>query len=367
MASISRRDDGRWRARYRDEAGKEHARHFRRKVDAQRWLDEVTAAVVTGTYVDPSAGRITVSAFYAIWSARQVWAPGTHVAMSLAVRGATFAQLEMRLVRRSHVEYWIKQMIADGLAPGTVHTRVQNLRSVFRGAVRDRVIATDPSEGVTLPRRRRVEHTMTIPTPAEVGRLISAADPRFAAFIAVCAFAGLRLGEAAGLQIGDADFLRRRIRVSRQVQRGLDRTADIRPPKHGSERTVVVPDRLLTMLGTHVEAFLADGDRDRWFFPTPAGTPPHQNTVGHLWRRAQAGAGLTGIRLHDLRHFFASGLIASGCDVVTVQRALGHASATTTLNSYSHLWPDADDRTRAATDSLMAASLDLPADHLRTR
>ena len=52
--------------------------------------------------------------------------------------------------------------------------------------------------------------------------------------------------------------------------------------------------------------------------------------------------------LHDLRHFYASGLIAAGCDVVTVQRALGHAKATTNLETYSHLWPSAEDRTRAA-------------------
>jgi hypothetical protein len=52
--------------------------------------------------------------------------------------------------------------------------------------------------------------------------------------------------------------------------------------------------------------------------------------------------------------------------VVTVQRALGHASATTTLNTYGHLWPDAEDRTCAATDGLMAAALDDPADFLRT-
>ena len=59
-------------------------------------------------------------------------------------------------------------------------------------------------------------------------------------------------------------------------------------------------------------------------------------------------------------------VIASGCDVVTVQRALGHASATTTLNTYGHLWPDAEDRTRAATDGLMSAAIDFAADSLRT-
>jgi len=57
MASIKKRPDGRWRARYRDEAGKEHARHFGRKVDATRWLDEQTASIVRGDYVD-RAGTI---------------------------------------------------------------------------------------------------------------------------------------------------------------------------------------------------------------------------------------------------------------------------------------------------------------------
>jgi len=163
--------------------------------------------------------------------------------MSLAVRTATFTDVELRLLRRSHVESWVKQMTAAGLAPGTVHTRVQNVRAVLRGAVRDRVIATDPSDGVTLPRRRRREHAMSIPTPRQVGALLASADERFTTFIAVCAFGGLRLGEAAALQVGDVDFLRRRVVVSRQVQRGPHGTAELRAPKHGSERTVVVPTR----------------------------------------------------------------------------------------------------------------------------
>jgi hypothetical protein len=123
MASIARRPDGTYRPRYRDADGKEHARHFKRKTDAQRWLDEVTATLVTNMYVDPKAGRVTLSAFYAAWSARQVWAPGTELAMSLAVRRASFTDVELRLLRRSHVESWVKQMTAAGLAPGTVHTR----------------------------------------------------------------------------------------------------------------------------------------------------------------------------------------------------------------------------------------------------
>ncbi len=57
--------------------------------------------------------------------------------------------------------------------------------------------------------------------------------------------------------------------------------------------------------------------------------------------------------IHTLRHTFASNLIASGCDVFTVQRALGHAQPPITLNTYSHLWPSAEDKTRTATADFM--------------
>ncbi|WP_368666242.1 tyrosine-type recombinase/integrase [Micromonospora sicca] len=69
-----------------------------------------------------------------------------------------------------------------------------------------------------------------------------------------------------------------------------------------------------------------------------------------------------------LRHYFASGLIAQGCDVVTVQRALGHANPAVTLKTYSHLWPTAEDKTRKAAAALMAETLtsDSSADYLRT-
>ncbi len=69
MASIMKRGNGQWRARYRDDVDREHAKHFDRKVDAQQWLNEVTASLVTGTYVDPRAGSVTFERFYAQWSA----------------------------------------------------------------------------------------------------------------------------------------------------------------------------------------------------------------------------------------------------------------------------------------------------------
>jgi len=366
MASIKQRPDGVWRARYRDDTGREHAKHFKLKRDADRWLVEQQAKVHTGTHVDRRAGTVTLAEYFASWSERQVWEPTTARAMDLAVRTCTFVDVELAKVRRSHVETWVKAMQTRGLAASTIRTRVNNVRAVLRAAVRDRVIASDPSDAVTLPRTRKTEHAMQIPTPAAVSALLTASEDHFAPFIALCAFAGLRLGEAAALQVGDIDFLRRQIHVRRQVQRVNGSAVRISPPKYGSERAIAAPDELLAVLARHIEEHGVRGE-EGWLFVGAHGDPPHQNTVGHRWRTTLTAAKLSGIRLHDLRHFYASGLIAAGCDVVTVQRALGHARATTTLNTYSHLWPTAEDRTRAAAADLMRSSLQDSADSLRTK
>jgi integrase len=132
--------------------------------------------------------------------------------------------------------------------------------------------------------------------------------------------AGLRLGEAAALQFDDVDFDGGLLQVQRQVQRAGGKTVEIRLPKYGSERAVPMPEELAAILRRHEDL----GHLNGWMFAGSEPDPPHQNTVGARGRATLKRAGLDGIRLHDLRHFYASGLIADGCDVVTVQRALGH-------------------------------------------
>src|SRR5215471_14317946 len=101
MASIAKRPDGRWRARYRDASGKEYARHFKRKVDAQRWLDSVTVAIETGAYVTPRAGNVTVGE----WSERWLM---TKVNLKETTR-ATYKQL----LRKHVLPTWEKAKLAE--------------------------------------------------------------------------------------------------------------------------------------------------------------------------------------------------------------------------------------------------------------
>jgi hypothetical protein len=141
-------------------------------------------------------------------------------------------------------------------------------------------------------------------------------------------------------------------------------TAVILPPKQGSERVVYVAEELVQVLARHVEAIGVFG-AEHWLFGY-GGTYFNRNSAADRWRQVREIAGIGEFTLHDLRHFYASGLIADGCDVVTVQRALGHAVPSITLNTYSHLWPTAEDKTRTAGSRLIAAALGDSADSLRT-
>ncbi len=361
MGNIAKRPNGMWRARYRDANGKEHASHHEKKGAAERWLVKQEAAVLTGTWVDPSAGRVTFRGYFDDWLTNRIYEDTTRRAVILAVNTTTFAEMPLSAIRRRHIEGWVKHLSAvRGLKPGTIHTRMNYVRKVFKAAAADQIIAHDPCDGVSLPATARRAASMRVPTTEDVGRLLRGAGEDFQSFVALCAFAGLRLGEAAALQLDDVDFPRRLLHVRRQVQRLGGGEVELRAPKYGSARNVPLSDGLTAMLAQHVgrRDLRAGVDGSAFIFATPAGTPPHQNTVGHQWRRTLGAAGLTDIKLHDLRHFYASGLIHDGCDVVTVQNALGHAKPTTTLNTYAHLWPTAEDRTRNSSAKLLQQALE---------
>ena len=226
-----------WRGSYRDEAGKQHTKSFKRQVDAKRWVATEESKVVRGDWIDPAAGKITFATFYTDWAPRQVWLSSTRENADLATAGVTFGDMPLRSIRRSHVEAWVKNMTAR-LAPTTIDTRFTIVRGVFRAAVADRLIASDPTIGVVLPRKRKAEAAMSIPTSADVAKVLRAAEPErrpksrpgFTAYVALCAFAGLRRGEALGVQVGDIDFLGRKLRVTRQLQRA--KSADVEAGKN---------------------------------------------------------------------------------------------------------------------------------------
>lgn len=169
--SVNRRKDrpDTWQARLRGPDGRVISKCFSKRSLAMSWYSEQLAARERGQLIDPRDSKITLRQFYDEWSQRQVWERNTTSAMNLSIRSATFADVPLGRIRRSHLEKWIKQLVADGKAPSTIHTRFVNVRFVLRAAVRDRLIASPippiPPMGVVLPRQRCREAAMRLPTP----------------------------------------------------------------------------------------------------------------------------------------------------------------------------------------------------------
>ena len=362
MASIQKRPNGKYLVRWRNEENKERSKQFDLMRDAKRYAAQVETDLARGDYVDPKAGDVTFRDFFDDWKGRQVWEQTTLSGVEYTVASLSFADVSLNKIRRSHIESWIKESQKHHSA-GTIRTRFGHVRTILRGAMNDGLLVKEPTKGVRLPRVERQSSTMRIPTTDEVGQLLESAEYWFSPFIALCAFAGLRRGEACAIQLGDIDFLGRSIRVDRQIPESDSFV--VRPPKQGSHRVVYIPDDLLVMLSEHVKNVGTVGE-ERWLFPSGRGGPLLPKQADYRWKKSRNTAGLPNAKLHDLRHFYASGLIAAGCDVVTVQRAMGHSSASMTLNTYSHLWPDADDRTRAASGGLMKDVLKSREDQMRT-
>jgi hypothetical protein len=107
--------------------------------------------------------------------------------MDLAAKSAPFTDTPLRKIHRAKIEEWVKAMTTSKLAPGAIRTHFSNVRSVFRAAVRDRLIANDPSEGVPLPRLRRRESAMILPDPRAGVSTARSGRPALRAFLAVSA------------------------------------------------------------------------------------------------------------------------------------------------------------------------------------
>jgi integrase len=361
MASIAKRPDGKYRAKYYAPDGKEHARHFARKVDAQHWLDGVSGDIVRGDYIDPKAGKQTFGDYARAWQKAQVHRPttaaqlGTHLKRHVL---PTFENRPLSSIRPSEVQAWVKGR-ADVLAPSTVEVVYRWFSTIMRAAVQDGLLRVSPCRGVKLPKKDRPP---VVPISVETVRaLVDATDPRYRAMVVLAAGTGLRQGECFGLGIEHVDFLRRQVRVERQVVKVQGRPPFLAPPKTAASfRTVPLPDVVLDALSAHLAAYPVG--ESGLIFPGEDGGPLSRMTFGsNVWRPAvkkATGVPDDGVGFHQLRHFYASLLIQAGESVKVVQSRLGHASAVETLNTYSHLWPDSEDRTRTAVDLVLGDSRD---------
>jgi integrase len=212
-----------------------------------------------------------------------------------------------------------------GHEPSYVDALHARLAQILADAVHDGIMPRSPCSRRTSPGQGK--QRPYVATTQQVWALHDAMSDRYQAAVLLGAFVGLRTAETCCLQVGDVDFMRGIVTPAVQYP--------AEPLKTEAARTAVpVPQSLALVLAAHVE---------RW-----SGETVMTNELGRqlppwaleraIWSARVNVDGLAdGFRYHDLRHYFASLLIASGADVKTVQGRLRHASAKTTLDTCGHV------------------------------
>jgi integrase len=359
----------RWRARYVDGYGQEHAQGFGRKTDAQHWLNKQVSDQVTGTWTDPALSTVTFGAIAEKWFGTKAHRSAKTVAGYRSILDTIvmprWRDVALRDIEFEDLQVWITGLSVDGsvrfegkgLSASRVRQTHQLLGAVMKFAVRAKHLAANPADGVELPRLPQVEQRYL--THEQLHR-VAVASGRLRTLVLVLGYCGLRFGEASALRIADCDVQARRIRVRRSVTY-VRKTGLIEgPTKNHTSRTVPVPEFLAKLLQTEI----AGRAGDALVFPSTRKTD--YLTLGqarYAFQRAAAAVdGCDGARLHDLRHTCASLAIRSSANVKVVQKLLGHKTATLTLDRYGHLYPGDLDAVATAFDAAARST----ADGLRT-
>lgn len=342
-------------ARWRDPAGKERSKSFSRARAAKAHLQEMERAVRRGEYIADEGTTV-----------KELVQERVDQAINQSTRNGRkmllgnlgdLGDMPVLSVKPSHVREWMR-LLETGrpwagdkpLAPSTINMLAAILHGVFSQAVLDDVVGRHPMRGVKIPRTEVGAERTDIPTADDVRALIESArgtavgkgrNPTLAAMIQVAAETGLRAGELCGLRVRNVNFLRGEIHVVEQISQ---RSGDFAPLKTESSRRVV-PIGPGTVQVIEEQLRRVPRAPEETVFCTREGRPLSSSSLSARFRTVARRAGVD-TTFHALRHFYASSLIASGASVVMVQRALGHASASMTLNVYSHLFPGAGEGLR---------------------
>jgi integrase len=322
------------------------------KSEAQKRLHDLIREVETGGHADGS--RITIAALAENWLAstehrvttRTYTFYAAHVRLYII---PAFGSLRAEALRPSHVEAalakWRRGKRNDGekgaLSTHTVAHVFNTLRTLLRWAVKMGSLVRNVADAVEPPRYGRKE-MRALDTAGVVALLKAAERTDLQAAIVVATGTGLRRGELLSLRWSDVDLNARRLTVRRSVEtvNGLTRT---KPPKTArSARTIALPPFVVEVLRNERERQndlpLRQGraSDDGWVFVRGDGSPWEPGAFSLAFARFVKSTKLPHVRFHDLRHSFGTLALASGVDLQTVSRALGHESVAITSRIYVH-------------------------------
>ena len=356
----------RYRVRWTDAAGKEKSKSFPdgQKGIADQFRTQTDNALLTGEYLDPGAGRVTLAEYAAAWLARQHMGRSSREATERRLRLHVLPDLGSRPLAQLSgevIKTWLASLDA---APRSKQTLLGLLSAILGEAVDDGRISRNPC-GLRSVKAPRDDRPRIVPwTAGQVSAIRDALPARYAAMVDCGAGLGLRQGEVLGLAVDDVDFLHRVVHVRRQVLIVGSRRV-FGPPKRGKERDVPLPDVVGLRLAAHIAAFPPREVSLPWqvpggrahtaalLFASGAGSAvSRSNWNRSAWRPAIAAAGLPpgGCPGFTSCATFSPGRCSPTAWTSARWPILGHGDPLFTLRIYIHLMPASTDRMRQAVD-----------------
>jgi integrase len=247
-----------------------------------------------------------------------------------------------------------------GLAPKTVRNVHGLLHRALGDAVRWRRLTVNPADAADPPRNRPPE--MRVWTADQLAAFIaSTADDRHAAIWHLFATTGMRRGEVLGLRWSDVDLASKQLTVIQTRSMVGDRPETGTPKTAAGARVIALDDQTVSALRrwrtaqTQERLLMGAGwfDAGGLLVTEPDGRPVHPQVLTRRFHSATKQAGLPAIRLHDVRHTYATVALAAGVPVKVLAGRLGHADISVTLRTYAHVMPGDD----AAAAAMVAATL----------
>ena len=273
----------RWRARYTDPDGKERSQSFDKKVDADRFLTEVEHSKLTGSYLDPDAGRVTLGSRARLWLDSLTCDPTTRYHIELRVQRHILPALGHRrldLLTRSPsiIQAWAANL---PVGPSYAQQLLADLSGILEQAVTDSLIPRNPVKAAKI-RAPRVVRPKIVPwTAGQVDAIRGELPGRHKAMTDTGRYLGLRQGEIFGLSLDEIDWLHRVVHVGHQVKLFKAVTPVYGPPKGGKPRDVPLPHQAAEALAAHLERFPAAEITLPWqsqrLFSRPEPATQHSN------------------------------------------------------------------------------------------
>ncbi len=370
----------------RDSAGKRHQRREvvrGTKAEAQRRLRDLLREVETGTLVDDR--RLSFGALAQRWLDATEHRVGARAFANYRAHVENYivpglGSVRVEALRPALVEEALASWISGGrsdrrkdradLSRRTVAHIFSTLRAVCTWGVRMQIMPRNVAEAVEPPKVE--QHEMTALDAAGVGEMLAAVQGSELEHAVVLAVGtGLRRGEFLGLRWTDVDLEAGRLTVRRSVEMVKGQRREKPPKTRNSARTIALPAFVVAALKARKDEQQANltrlvgelearrRQRDAFIFDRADGEPWAPTIFGNAFARAMKRAGLR-VRLHDLRHTYATLSLGAGVDLKTVSSALGHSAIGVTANTYLHavesLQRDSADRL----DSLLGGTLSAP-------